>query len=208
MKHRIVFLVTGFLVLSLNSYCIYRYVKSVAVPAFSGRIIRAEHLQTGDIILRRGKGMVSHWFAQMSQSDPYYSHAGIVFLQNGKWKVVSSTQDCLKPGVIAQEFNDFLQGDITEDFAVYRYSLSRKDREVLEVSLIDDIINPSPFDCAFELSSDSAYYCTEYIYQRMKLFTACKNIHVSVSGSWKYIAPDDLYLNTDGQFIINGRKTN
>jgi hypothetical protein len=208
MKHRIVFLVTGFLVLSLNSYCIYRYVKSVAVPASSGRIIRAEHLQTGDIILRRGKGMVSHWFAQMSQSDPYYSHAGIVFLQNGKWKVVSSTQDCLKPGVIAQEFNDFLQGDITEDFAVYRYSLSWKDREALEVRLIDDIIHPSPFDSAFELSSDSAYYCTEYIYQRMKLFTACKNIHVSVSGSWKYIAPDDLYLNTDGQFIINGRKTN
>jgi hypothetical protein len=144
----------------------------------------------------------------MSQNDPYYSHAGIVYHQASTLRVVSSTQDCSKPGVIAQELNDFLQEEITEDYAVYRYPMSSQEKMSLTERLKDDIIHPLPFDSDFELGSDSAYYCTEYIYQRMKTYGKCSQMHVSSSGDWKYIAPEDLYLHMEGHFIINGRKTN
>jgi hypothetical protein len=208
MKHRALLLLTVFLVLSLNSYCVYRYVKVVVVPTKEVVVIPEEKLQTGDIILRRGKGMVSHLFAQMSQNDPYYSHAGIVLRQAGTLRVVSSTQDCAKPGVIGQELHDFLQPEITEDYAVYRYPVSLREMVSLQEKLQNDIIHPLPFDSSFELGSDSAYYCTEYIYQRMKSYANCSQMHVSSSGDWKYIAPEDLYLNMQGKFIINGRNSN
>ena len=204
MPDRRLILLFFFLVLSLNSFCIFRYVQGNASPKSKSPGINEELLQTGDIVLRQGKGIVSGWFTRMSQHDPCFSHAGIILRRGGSVRVISCTQDCIKPGIIAQETGEFLTTATTAKFGVFRMSFSQEERRLLGEMLEHDILHPLPFDSKFELGTDSAYYCTEYIFRRMNSITPGKLSHISVSGSWKYIAPEDLYLYSKGRFILSG----
>lgn len=170
----------------------------------SDEICNEVTLETGDIVLCRGKGVVSHWFASMSQKDPYFSHAGIVLKINGQVKVVSCRQDYSPSGLVAEKLADFLSLHVTEGYAIYRYPLSSDEKNGIDSLLQSDLNHPMPFDAAFELDSDSAYYCTEYIASRMN-FVHPGLITESMGKGWKYIAPDDLYCNAAGRFIINKR---
>src|SRR3954465_12223690 len=41
-----------------------------------------DRLKSGDIIFRHGKGIISDFFARLSEKDHRYSHAGIIHIEN------------------------------------------------------------------------------------------------------------------------------
>jgi hypothetical protein len=194
----------GLMVVSLNSYCIYHYVQKEISVDRCDEIFSEDNLETGDIVLRRGKGVVSHWFASMSQKDPYFSHAGIVIKINEQVKVVSCRQDYSPSGLVEESLAEFLSLSVTEGYAIYRHPLSLQEKNGIDSLIQSDLNHIIPFDAAFELDLDSAYYCTEYIASRMN-FVHSGLITESEGKGWKYIAPDDLYYNAAGRFICNKR---
>lgn len=204
MQRRVLILVIFFLVFSLNSFCVYRYISGVFPVNNRELHISSDSLNTGDIILRRGKGMISRWFAGMSLHDARFSHAGIVLIQNGKVCVLSSTQDAKEPGIQVQSPEEFLQSAITEEFGVYRLPLSKVQLAEIARDLSGDLEFRRGFDNAYSLDSDSVFYCTEYIYKRVNRY-AEGMITVSHYGDWDYIAPEDLYLHNAGRFIISAK---
>src|SRR5678815_1677098 len=140
MPDRKIILLIFFLVLSQNSFCIFRYAQGNPARRIQSTVIDEALLQTGDIVFRQGKGVVSGWFARMSQHDPCFSHAGIILRRGGSIQILSCTQDCLKPGIIAQETEEFLVAATTGKYGVFRMAFSNDERKRLGEMLEYDLV--------------------------------------------------------------------
>ena len=84
----------------------------------------AVRLQTGDVILRRGKGFISEVFRKSSRYDQHYSHAGVVEVTNQGIYVIHVIGE---PGTTVsnlrkERMSDFCSSNENLEYAVYRYS--------------------------------------------------------------------------------------
>lgn len=190
------------LVFSLNSYCIFRWIE---IPAGNTPHLNYDKLQTGDLVLRRSKGLIARWYAAMSQHDPYFSHAGIVFVKNGKVQIVSATQDHIPGGLIAEDPSVFLGHDITESFSVYRPRMTEIQNRLLQYEIEHDLKANLQFDSHYRMDDNPEYYCTEYIYRKYGNIAPGMNITLSRLDDWVYVAPDDLYRKAGHKLIYSTR---
>ena len=200
MNNRQYLLVIVFLVISLNSYCVFRWIN---IP--TGENVRLD-LKTGDIVLRKGKGLISQWYAGMSQRDPYFSHAGIVLNLNDTVRIISCTQDHEPSGLICEMPDQFLNHKIVEAYSVYRPAFTSHQLQRIMAELQNDLLHPYPFDSNYELNERKSYYCTEYIYQMIHRIAPEVNLTSSSIDNWNYIAPDDLYVNAGFELVYSTRK--
>jgi hypothetical protein len=162
-------------------------------------------VQTGDLVLRRSKGLISHWYAAMSQHDPYFSHAGIVYIKNGTVLIVSATQDHIPAGLITEDPALFLSKDIAESFTIYRPRFTEMQKHLLQHEIEHDLRADLHFDNHYRLDEDSTYYCTEYIYRKYSCIAPEMNLPLSRLDDWVYVAPDDLYREAGHDLIYSTR---
>lgn len=157
--------------------------------------VQLEQLQTGDLVLRSGRGMVSDWFRRANVHDKKYSHAGLILREDNKIYVVHCFQDAEKPGLVKEELIDFINSKKCSSSAVYRYSLSAKELEKLEHEIKIDLESEIKFDDSFELGGTS-YYCTEWVRKVVNASTNNNNFITSTKlKGYIFIAPENLYLN-------------
>ncbi|MEP7168319.1 MAG: YiiX/YebB-like N1pC/P60 family cysteine hydrolase [Bacteroidota bacterium] len=177
-------------------------------------------IQTGDIVLRNGKGFISDVFRQFSLKDKSYSHAGIISIEDDKIFVYHILQGMeQKSEVSGQKSKDaginesYLRKELLESFcnsnnnsayAIYRYDLSKNAKEKIIDKLESFSKKKIIFDSHFDLDTDSAMYCTELVYKAIE--AASENEHYlpySIVEGNKYIAPDNLYLNPHAALIYS-----
>jgi hypothetical protein len=177
-------------------------------------------IQSGDIVLRSGKGFISDVFRQFSLKDKNYSHAGIISVEQNKVFVYHILgEENRRPEVSGQKPEDkimkgeSLRKELLESFcnskennayAIYRYDLSKKAKENIITNLHSMARKKIVFDSYFDLATDAAMYCSELVYKAVTAAAGDKKYipFTMVEGN-KYIAPDNLYLNPHAALIYS-----
>ena len=202
MSNRRFLIVLFLLIFSLNSYCIFRWIE---IPDNRKIPFNYEELQTGDLVLRRSKGLISRWYAAMSQHDPYFSHAGVVLINEDTVRIISATQDHIPSGLISQDPAVFLSKDIAEAFAVYRPRFNENQKQLLQLEMEKDLKKNLQFDSHYRMDENPTYYCTEYIYRKYICIAPEMHLTLSYLDEWVYVAPDDLYREAGHDLIYSTR---
>ena len=162
--------------------------------------------QTGDIILRSGKGFISHFFRELSLNDKKFSHAGIIYIEGNKIFVYHILGG--KPGIAnelrKEPLETFCNRNENNGFAVYRYDLS-SDKKSEMIKMTEKLFSSKiKFDTHFDLSTDSEMYCTELVYKIVNTASGKNNyLPFTIVNSNKFIAPDNLYWNNHATLVIS-----
>lgn len=154
-------------------------------------------LKDGDLILRTGRSFISSALRRFSLKDQTYSHCGFVRKENGKTLVYHAIGGEANPQKTLRKVSikTFCNPKQNTGFGIFRYALTHKERDSLD-SLIDKYYKDQiPFDRSFDLTTNNAFYCTEFIYKTLLAVTNKNYLQTSHIGDFKYIAIDNLYLN-------------
>jgi hypothetical protein len=169
----------------------------VSMPESLSEVITAQNIYSGDIVFRLGHGYISETLKNISQKNKRYSHAGIISVENGVPYVYHL--------IGSESGNETLRRDMLTDFclpsAAQCYALYRFDDAALNRDSIDALNRyffkrSLPFDKRFDLNTDSAMYCTEYVSKILSYASGGKFLIISseLSG-FRFIGCDDIYLN-------------
>ncbi len=164
--------------------------------------------QSGDIVLRSGKGFISDVFRQFSKNDKKYSHAGIISLEDEQVYVYHILGGkTINGGQLRKELlSSFCDEKENSSVAVYRYDLNQKEVKNMMNALEVLKSKQMKFDSHFDLSTDSSLYCTELIYKLVEASSMKKNyLPFTIVDGQKYIAPDNLYINSHATLIFSNQ---
>ena len=173
----------------------YHPPESVASSKSENTIPQGIQLKEGNLILRNSNGLLSSFFRNCSIQEKKFSHAGLLKKINDQW-FVYHFMDGETSGLNIETLNSFIDKKKCNQFAIYKFALSESQQMQL-LLLIDATKSASiTFDNAFDLSTDSKMYCTEWVAKLINRSAGCSIIpYTSVSGVFFY-APDNLYLNS------------
>ncbi len=125
-------------------------------------------VRAGDVALRRGSSAAS--LAVLS-NDPKssYSHLGVVCLIDGKVFVVHATPDTRKDDLVKLEpIEDFFSSKAAGAGAIYKFDAPDSIAAQVAGKALEYYESGTRFDRRFDLSSDSAVYCTELVWRSFK----------------------------------------
>jgi hypothetical protein len=158
----------------------------------------------GDLIVRSGADAVSALFKKANRSDKSYSHAGIVFIENGGpmvYNCMGDAEDPYRP-IRRDSLSAYISPNENTGFAIYRFHLTRKQVEQLHGVCIQYFKEARAFDPHFDLKTDSLLYCTEFVYKAVIQVTG-KNDYFPLTqmNAFSYVAVDNLYSRKDMKLI-------
>jgi len=163
-------------------------------------------LQSGDLIFRHGRGAISNGLMALNLREKKYSHVGIIHIENEKvfvYHAIGGEEN--KTNKLRKDpVEVFCNPNDIHSFAVYRLDLSEDQRK--EEDSLSRVYYKSglEFDTKFDLSTNDKMYCTEFVYKIVSRITGNLNyISLSAFSGMKYIACDNLYLNSHSKFIYS-----
>jgi hypothetical protein len=122
-------------------------------------------LHTGDIMMRRGDGLVSDGIAKILQEPFDVTHCGVVLEENGKLWIIHAMQDKERgvDGVFAQGLEQFVAESRPSSVIVVRYKTSEAQIPKLVDRMHHYLKQDIPFDLGFDASDPSSFYCSELL---------------------------------------------
>lgn len=122
-------------------------------------------LHTGDIILRRGDGLVSDGIANMLKEPFDITHCGVVLEEKGKLWIVHAMQDKERglDGILAQGLDQFVAESRPNSVIVVRYKTQQARLPQLADRMHHYLKQDIPFDLGFDASDPSSFYCSELL---------------------------------------------
>lgn len=155
-------------------------------------------LREGDIVLRRGKSMISQLLRRTSLHDQTFSHAGMVYFEDGRWKVLHAIggQGSSIDGVCSEDWSQFCAAQQTDTIAVFRLTDDSRMAHQFVTTAIALGEQCSGFDTDFDLSTDNKLYCTELI--QKAVFRASKgsiSLPLTTISGVTYISCENIYTN-------------
>lgn len=131
------------------------------------QLTEAEKLQfqPGDIILRRGEGMVSSAIASVLQEPYDVTHCGMLAKTSTGWAVIHAMEDESRgiDGIIAQDLDQFVRESRDGSIIVVRYKLLHADGQELVDHSLNYLQADIPFDRSFDIFDDKKFYCSELL---------------------------------------------
>lgn len=165
----------------------------------------AIHLvKNGDLVVRAGNDAISNLFKKMNNKDQTYSHAGLIFIENGYPFVYNVIGNAHEPNasIKRDSLNSFISGYDNLGFAVYRFALNNKQIKSLHRQSINYYLEKIKFDPYFDLETDQELYCTEFIYKAITKATGDNNFFPYTQRSeFKYISVDNLFISKGTKLI-------
>jgi hypothetical protein len=165
-------------------------------------------LRNGDLVFRHATGAFSDMLVQFSLKDPRYSHAGILSIEGDSIFVYhamggeATSQSTIRKSTL----KDFCHPEEVLEFGIYRTDLDASGISKIVQLAKEGYKSHIPFDSGFDLSSDSAVYCTEFVYRIILSASGDKNyIAASSINGFKYVACDNLYINKHAVMIYTHR---
>lgn len=153
------------------------------------------NLNTGDLVLRKGKGLISNLFSQASLRNKDYSHAGLLVTEGDQKYVYHMIgQRGIHSGFKKELLTEFINKKENTGYAIYRYRFMADHQEAIKLHLRKLQQLNLAFDEQFQLESDTALYCTEMIYKTLQM-VCNKQLETTQVKNMKYIAVDNLYMN-------------
>lgn len=165
-------------------------------------------LKDGDLVLRTGNDFISLTLRQFSLHNKTYSHCGIVRIIQGKIYVYNAIggEDNPDARLRRDSFEAFCNPEENSGFGVFQYDLTSMQHHRLD-SLVDLYYKLRiRFDLKFDLRTDSAMYCAEFVYKAVTRATKDSAfIPLSHIGSFEYVAIDNLFLNGHTQPVYQAK---
>lgn len=129
-------------------------------------------MQDGDLLVRLGDDLVSNQIKFLSQTDPSFSHAGIVMTRDNK-KVICHIAPAVKGAdtVFFEPIDSFINPKLNLACALYRYNLSREEKAAFINELNRFHRQKVHFDNYYDLYTDSVVYCSEMISKSLNKVT-------------------------------------
>lgn len=161
-------------------------------------------IQDGDLIVRSGVDAISEMFKKANTREKIYSHAGLVFKENGAWMVynIIGTADNPNADLRRDSVHHFVSPYDNSGFAVYRFKLSPKQKNALHDLAVTYFKERRTFDPSFNLETDSSLYCTEFVYKALNQVTNSKNYFpLTQMGDFRFVAVDNLYERKDIKLV-------
>lgn len=189
------FIIIVLLVALVNVLLIFTVSGTVNQPAHAAEQV-IHSLEEGDLVFRTGNGVISDWFRRCCLTDPVYSHAGVLVKKGGENYVVHMEQSSANGAIRMEKLSTFWGDQCCKGGAVYRLDLDDSERMKMKSEILTDVTNGVVFDPQFNLDEDAKMYCSEWI--RNKVIHATEKpdyFPISVADDFRYIAPDNLYIN-------------
>lgn len=119
-------------------------------------------LQDGDIILRRGSGLVSDMIAALLQEERDLSHCGIVVRRKDGFRVVHAVSNNISDhdGMQVHGLQEFVRQSKPGSVVVCRLRTDR-DRGAISRKAVEYLRREVPFDHHFDLADSSSFFCSE-----------------------------------------------
>lgn len=148
-------------------------------------------IKVGDVVFRKGTGLWTKYFINVSSREKRFSHVGVV-VSNMPTTVIlhADANDMTGKGCVRLEsWNGFFRNAL--ECAVYRYD-GDSSRPLLFVEKGMQKLGV-PFDWAFNMSNTNSLYCTELVREIINEVT-CTNLvgYTEVCGR-RIVAIDDIY---------------
>ena len=164
-----------------------------------------QRLEQGDLLFRRGTGVVGHIVTSIDNRGNY-SHVGIAVIKEGAWHVVHAVPhepefDGDIDRVKCERLESFVGRYRNGIVGHYRVETDPKHRAVAAENALRLSTMLIPFDHDYNLEDSTAFYCTElveYLYQLSDIsLSEGRRTNVSFpSLSGEYIMPSDLTEST------------
>jgi hypothetical protein len=161
-------------------------------------------ISNGDLVLRSGSDAISALFRKVNTKDKSYSHAGIVFIENGYPFVYNCIGSASDPHELLKR--DSLKAYIDPyhnlGYAIYKYHLSAGQIEKLHATVIQYFKERRTFDPYFDLQTDSSLYCTEFVYKAIIAATGDKKYFPTTHATnFNFVSVDNLFLRKDMRLV-------
>ena len=123
-------------------------------------------LQDGDIILRRGYGLVSRRIVETLKDSLNISHCGIIIQIDSCWSVVHSIPGHLSPfseedGIVVSTLSEFMEEARPNSVIITR--LKRDNLNQIAQKALSYAERKVPFDYDFNYNDTTSLYCSELI---------------------------------------------
>jgi uncharacterized protein YycO len=201
-KNQVIALILMFMVIFI-SYFMIPYINKLqreVNPDDYITTLNYHSFHSGDLIFRRGEGILGQALFQVDKTSPY-SHVGIIQVTDYMPFVIHAStgknlgNDAL---VVIEDLATFLQRDVTTAIAIYRLKnfddkISRKAANIAYEYARQKI----PFDKEFNLQNPNSVYCTELVW-RAYLGAGIDLVDSKFSrlkiplGQEEYLLPSDL----------------
>ncbi len=124
-----------------------------------------QELRDGDLVVRRGRDIISYTIRQFNRVDHFYSHAGIVFYENNKPFIYHIYPDESDTG--SQFFKDslriFADPFKNDGFGIYRYNFDSSELQNAKTEVLKWHKKGIRFDMKFDQRTDEEMYCSEML---------------------------------------------
>lgn len=154
-------------------------------------------LKTGDLVFRKGKGLISTMFGMTSTAPEQFSHVGMIAVEDEGtfvYHMIGNTVPA-KGGCKRETLESFCNPNQNSRIAFYRLSILKKYQHSIKEQLQAVYASGIQFDEKFELRDKGPLYCSELIYNLVK-----KSSHIALPLSYHqhtpYVALDNLYNNS------------
>ena len=163
-------------------------------------------LKNGDLIFRHARGTISNMLVHFSMKDSRYSHAGIISIEEGKIYVYHALggEAAIHSELRKETMENFCRPAGVHSFGIYRLDFNQDQLTKSVLLARKYFYQKTPFDTKYDLSTDSALYCTEFVYKVIMQASGNNNyLTLTRVPGLTYVACDDLYLNSHTKLIYS-----
>jgi len=168
-----------------------------------------KELQTGDIILRRGYGLVSTMILKMMEEPIPVTHLGIIIRNGDSLKVAHSLSSSVsdQEGLRLQEIDSFTHNSHDSSLVVTRLKNIKKN-DFTSIKKQVNYYNKKqlPFDHKFDYKDTTAHYCSEFIWRVYEHNLKILKVADSISKEEKYNTLKTFYDTNYFDIILNHNK--
>lgn len=161
-------------------------------------------VRDGDLVLRSGSDAISALFRKVNTRDKSYSHAGIVFIENGYPFVYNCIGSASDPhGLLTRDsLNAYIDPYNNLGYAIYKYRFSTGQVDRLHATVVQYFKERRVFDPYFDLQTDSSLYCTEFVYKAVIAATGDKKyLPTTHAANFNFVSVDNLFLRKDIRLV-------
>lgn len=127
-------------------------------------------LEDGDIILRRGSGMLSNYIITKLNDSLPISHCGIITKQGKDVYVIHSilSEEKNIRGITKENIYEFIEEGLLNSLVIVRPKKSMEFKTKFVAKAHEMLAQKIPFDPLFDIRSPEKMYCTEIIWNISK----------------------------------------
>jgi hypothetical protein len=174
-------------------------------------------LKEGDLVVRLNRDPTSQYIRNFNRLDKAYSHAGIVFYENGYPYIFHIVNGEENPGekLRKDSLGRFCDPRKNAAFGIYRYDMTDSEKKLFRELIHHWYDQGLQFDPIFNLNDDEKMYCSEMIRKALakatakrifiettkltatesRLFSAYTHLPLTYTGSLQIVSIDNLYMN-------------